>query len=52
MDERLRSWHPTQTEVDAIVLELKPLICGFARRDREALEVETCRRGTRRSARP
>jgi len=44
MDERLSNWHPTQSEVDAIVLELKPLICCFARRDREALEAEKCRR--------
>ena len=44
MDERLRSWHPTQKEVDAIVLELKPLICCFARHDREVLEAERCRR--------
>jgi hypothetical protein len=44
MDERMSDWHPTQLEVDEIVRELRPLICDFARRDRETLEVEKCRR--------
>ena len=52
MNERLSNWHPTQSEVDAIVLELRPLICCFARRDREALEAEKCRRHLPTRTRP
>ena len=44
MDEKLRNWHPTPTEVKAIVRELRPLISEFGRRDAESVAVERSRR--------
>ncbi|MEA3076077.1 MAG: hypothetical protein QOF60_985 [Actinomycetota bacterium] len=49
MDERLRHWHPTKQEVEAIVREVRPLIRDLARRDQEAMTAELHRR---RSADP
>ena len=44
MDERLKNWRPTQTEVNQIVQELRPLIRDLARRDQEAIAAEIMRR--------
>jgi hypothetical protein len=44
MDERLRNWHPTKREVDAIIREVRPLIRDLARRDQEAIAAEIYRR--------
>lgn len=37
MDEKLRAWQPSPSEVAAIVRELRPLIAELARRDTRAL---------------
>ena len=44
MDKRLQDWHPTKSELDEILRELRPLIRDFARRDRETLRIERNRR--------
>lgn len=44
MDERLRHWHPTKSEVDAIIQEVRPLLRDLARRDQEAIAAEIFRR--------
>ena len=46
MAERLQEWHPTQSEVDAIVTELRPLIRCMTKREDLALAVELSRRCT------
>lgn len=46
MDERLREWQPTQSEVDAIVRELRPLIRCMTKREELTLAVELSRRCT------
>jgi hypothetical protein len=33
MDERLKNWHPTKAEVEAIVQELRPIIRDLARQE-------------------
>jgi hypothetical protein len=44
MDEQLATWHPTESEVNEIVRELRPLIRGFASRDRRTMADEVGRR--------
>jgi hypothetical protein len=46
MDDRMRHWHPTQSEVEAIVRELRPLIRCMTRREDLTLAVELSRRCT------
>jgi hypothetical protein len=33
VDERLRNWHPTDEEIEAILDEMRPIIREFALRD-------------------
>jgi hypothetical protein len=44
MDERLRHWHPTKQEVEAIIEEVRPLLRDLARRDQQAIAAEIFRR--------
>ena len=39
MDEQLASWHPTKSEVDEIVRELRPLIARLSASATEVLRV-------------
>jgi hypothetical protein len=50
MDDRLRNWHPTKVEVEAIVREVRPLIRDLARKDQEAIAAEIYRRKARKQA--
>jgi len=32
MGERIKIWRPTQEEIESILVEMRPIICEFARR--------------------